>query len=211
MKNNFIAKTFQWLCIGLLVTFGLGYAITLNEQVIYALFSNYTIIIILEIAVGFIFSLMINKMSNTTAKILYLLYAGLSGVTFSTIFLVFEMSSILWVFLATAIIFGIFSFVGQKIKIDLSGFGTFLLIALLSMLILSIINIFLLNNALNMTISLVSILIFTGYIVFDMNRITRMNELNLDEKYAIFGAFQLYLDIINIIIDLLNLSGRKKD
>ena len=211
MKNNFIAKTFQWLCIGLLVTFGFGYAITLNEQVIYALFSNYTIIIILEIAVGFIFSLMINKMSNTTAKILYLLYAGLSGVTFSTIFLVFEMSSILWVFLATAIIFGIFSFVGQKIKIDLSGFGTFLLIALLSMLILSIINIFLLNNALNMTISLVSILIFTGYIVFDMNRITRMNELNLDEKYAIFGAFQLYLDIINIIIDLLNLSGRKKD
>ena len=211
MKNNFIAKVFQWLCIGLLITFGLGYAITLNEQLTYTLLSNIGLIAIIEIIVGIAFSFLIHKISNTTAKILYIVYAALSGITFSTIFLVFEMSSILWVFFATAIIFGIFSYIGKKIKIDLSGFGTFLLISLLGMIILTIINLFILNKALDMTICLVSILIFVGYIVFDINRIIKMSQLNLDEKYAIFGAFELYLDIINIITDLLGLSGQRKD
>ena len=211
MKNKFISKVFQWLCIGLLITFGLGYSITLNEQLTYTLLSNYTLIAIIEVIVGIAFSLLINKMSNTTAKILYIIYAALSGITFSTIFLVFKMSSILWIFLATAIIFGIFSYVGKKIKIDLSGFGTFLLISLFGIIILTIINLFLLNKALDMTICLVSLLIFTGYIVFDINRIIKMSQYNLDEKYAIFGAFQLYLDIINIITDLLGLGGERKD
>lgn len=211
MKNKFIAKVFQWLCIGLLITFGLGYTITLNEQLTYTLLSNIGLIAIIEVIVGIVFSFLIHKMSNTTAKILYIVYAALSGITFSTIFLVFEISSILWVFLATAIIFGIFSYIGKKIKIDLSGFGTFLLISLFGMIILTIINFFLLNKALDMTICLVSILIFVGYIVFDMNRIIKMSKLNLDEKYAIFGAFELYLDIINIITDLLGLGGERKD
>lgn len=211
MKNKFISKVFLWLCIGLLVTFGLGYVITLDEELTYNLLSNYRIIAIIEIIVGITFSFLINKMSNTTAKLLYLLYAALSGVTFSTIFLVFEMSSILWVFLATAIIFGVFAFIGSKIKVDLSGFRSFLLISLLSMIVLTFINLFVLNKALDLTICFVSLLIFTGYIVFDINRIIKISGMNLDEKYAIFGAFELYLDIINIITDLLGLSGKRKD
>jgi len=211
MKNNFISKVFQWLFIGLLVTFGLGYAITLNTEITLTLLENFGIVALAELIVGFILSLAINKMSNKTAKLLYLAYAALSGVTFTVIFLAFEASSILWVFLATAVIFGLFAFIGKKIKIDLSGFGTFLLISLLGMLVLTIINMFILNEALDLTICFVSIFIFVGYIVFDINRIMKMNEMNLDEKYAIFGAFQLYLDIINIIIKLLKLFGKSRD
>ena len=87
----------------------------------------------------------------------------------------------------------------------------FLTIALLGMIVLSIINIFVLNEALDMTVTFVSILIFSGYIIFDINHIIKMSDAQLEEKYAIFGAFQLYLDIINIIIDLLRLLGNHRD
>ena len=211
MKNNFISKVFQWLALGLVVTFGLGYAITLSEDVVITVVNSLGIIAILELVAGFCLSLLINKISDTMAKILYLLYAALTGVTFSTIFLSFEMSSIIYVFLATAIIFGLFGFIGKKIKMDLSGFGTFLLISLLGMIILEIVNLFILNQALDMTVSLVTVLIFVGYIVFDINRIIKLEVMNPDEKYAVFGAFQLYLDIINIIIRLLRLFGKNRD
>lgn len=211
MKNKFISKVFLWLCIGLLISFGLGYAITLNEDIMITLLNNFTIVAIAEIIIGIVFSFRLTKMSDTTAKILYLVYSALTGVTFTTIFLIFELSSIIWVLFATAIIFGIFALIGSKLKIDLSGFGTFLLIALLGMIVLTLINLFLLDSALDMTICFVSILIFAGFIAYDMNRIIKLSKLELQEKYAVFWAFQLYLDIINIILDLLNLTGSRRD
>ena len=210
MKNNFISSVFRWLFIGLAITFGIGYAITLNENLVYNLLMNWTLIIVAELLVGLGLSIFINKMSDSTAKFLYLVYAALTGVTFSVIFLAFEVTSILWVFVATAVIFGIFGLIGKNIKIDLSGFGTFLLISLLGMLVLALINAFVANAALDLTICFVTLLIFVGYIVFDINRIMRLSNSQLDEKYAIFWAFQLYLDIINIIIKLLRLFGKRK-
>ena len=210
MKNNFISSVFRWLFIGLAITFGIGYAITLNENLVYNLLMNWTLIIVAELLVGLGLSIFINKMSDSTAKFLYLVYAALTGVTFSVIFLAFEITSILWVFVATAVIFGIFGLIGKNIKIDLSGFGTFLLISLLGMLVLALINAFVANAALDLTICFVTLLIFVGYIVFDINRIMRLSNSQLDEKYAIFWAFQLYLDIINIIIKLLRLFGKRK-
>ena len=211
MKNQFLSKVFLWLGIGLFVSFGLGYAITLDLDLLFTLIDNFTIITTLEIVIAIVFSLMLNKLSDTVAKILYLVYSALTGVTFSVIFMAFEMSSILWVLLATAIIFGVFALIGSKLKIDLSGFGTFLLIALFGMIILSLINMFVLDAALDMTICFVSILIFSGFITYDINRILKLSKFQIEEKYAVFWAFQLYLDIINIILDLLNLGGKRKD
>lgn len=210
MKNNFISSVFKWLFLGLVVTFGIGYAITLNDDLVYTLLTNWTIIIIVELLVGLGLSIFINKISDTTAKVLYLIYAALTGITFAVIFLAFEMTSILWVLVATAVIFGIFGFIGKKIKMDLTGFGTFLLISLLGMLVLGFINIFIANEALDLTVCFVSLLIFVGYVVFDINRIMKLRDQQLDEKYAVFWAFQLYLDIINIIIKLLRLFGKRK-
>lgn len=211
MKNNYVSKVFQWLAIGLIVTFGLGYLLTLNEAVIDMVYNSYLIIIIAEVISGFGLSIFINKMSTSTAKVLYLLYAALTGVTFMSVFLAFDVASIMWVFLATAIIFGVFGLIGKSLKIDLSGFGTFLLIALLGMLVLTLINVFVANETLDLTVCFVSILIFSGYITFDINHIMKIGNVQIDEKYAIFGAFQLYLDIINIILDLLRIFGRRDD
>lgn len=211
MKNKFLSKVFLWLCIGLLISFGLGFAITLNEDILIFLLNNFTIITLIEIIIAIVFSFRLHKMSNTTAQILYLVYSALTGVTFSVIFLTFEVSSILWVLFSTAIIFGVFALIGSKLKMDLSGFGTFLLISLLSMIVLTLVNLFVLDSALDMTISFVSILIFAGFITYDINRIIKLSKLQLQDKYAIFWAFQLYLDIINIILDLLNLKGSRRD
>ena len=117
MKNNFISSVFRWLFIGLAITFGIGYAITLNENLVYNLLMNWTLIIVAELLVGLGLSIFINKMSDSTAKFLYLVYAALTGVTFSVIFLAFEVTSILWVFVATAVIFGVFGLIGKNIKI----------------------------------------------------------------------------------------------
>ena len=211
MNNNFVSKVFQWLAIGLFVTFGCGYVLTLNEDVIVAVANSYLFIAIAEIVLAIVLSVRIHKMKDSTAKILYLLYAALTGATFMAVFLVYGLTSILWVFLITAIIFGVFGLIGKNIKIKLNGFGTFLLIALTSMILLSIVNMFLLNEALDLTVCLVSILIFCGYIAFDINKIMRMKDMQLDEKYAVISAFELYLDIINIILDLLRLLNRNND
>ncbi len=213
MKNNFISKVFSWLFIGLLIAFGTGYFITTNDAAIDFMLvgSGYYLAIIVELISGFGLSIFISKMSDTVAKILYLLYSAVTGVTMAALFLIFETSSIIWVLLATALIFGIFSLVGSKLKINLSGWGTFLLITLISIIVLEIINIFVMNQALDFTICVVGIVIFVGYIIFDINRIIQMRDMNLEDKYAIFAAFQLYLDIINIIVYLLRLFGRRND
>lgn len=213
MKNNFISKVFSWLFIGLLISFGTGYFISTNDAAIEFMLvgSGYYLTIIAELAAGLGLSIFIHKISDTLAKVFYLLYSALTGTTIAALMLIFEASSIIWVLLATAIIFGIFSIVGSKIKIDLSGWGTFLLITLISIIVLEIINIFAMNQTLDFTICVVGVVIFVGYIIFDINRIIKMKDMDLEDKYAIFAAFQLYLDIINIIIYLLRLFGRRND
>ena len=89
MKNQFLSKVFLWLGIGLFVSFGLGYAITLDVDLLFTLIDNFTIITILEIVIAIVFSLMLNKLSDIVAKILYLVYSALTGVTFSVIFMAF--------------------------------------------------------------------------------------------------------------------------
>lgn len=211
MKNNFVSEVFKWLYLGLFVTFGLGYLFTLNYDLAYMLLSNFQVIAIAELIVGLVFILLFNRLSETTAKVLYLVYAALTGVTFTAIFIAFQVESILWIFLAAAVIFGVFGFIGKNIKMDLTGFGSFLLMSLLGMLALMLVNVFLGNNTLDLTICFVTLVIFIGYVVFDVNRIMKLGKLNPDEKLAVFWAFQLYLDIINIILKLIRLFGKRKN
>ena len=117
--------------------------------------------------------------------------------------------SIIWIFLATSIIFGLFAYIGKNLNIDLRKFGIYLLIALLSVIVLEIINIFVMNNTLDMVLCVVGILIFTMYIAYDINVIC--NYYDDSDNMAILGAFNLYLDFINIFIKLLRLFGESRN
>lgn len=151
-------------------------------------------------------------MSSTAAMISYIVYTLLTGVTFSILFIVFEVSSILFVFLATAIVFGIFALIGAKTKLNLASYGTFLLVALLSLIVLEVINMFMLNGTVDIVLCIVGIVIFIGYIAYDMQKIKVFAEAGEgNTNLAILGAFELYLDFINLFIKLLRLFGKERD
>lgn len=214
LDNAFFSKVFMWLFVGLLVTFTSGALLIYNTDLLRLVFSGsgYVIIIVLQLALCIFLSVRIHKMSPLAAKIIYLLYSFLTGLTFSSIFLIFAIDSILFVFLVTAVLFGIFALIGKYSKIDLSKYSTFLFIGLVGVILLEIVNMFLMNNTLDMVACIISIVIFLGYVAWDIQRIKYMNDANMtSDNMAIIGAFELYLDFINLFIDLLRLFGKNRD
>ena len=212
MRNELTCKIFKYLGLGLLTTFLVGYFSSINMTVA-SLLNNFIVLLILvasELIIAFTLAIKIKDMSNNTAVILYFSYAILTGLTLSSIFIVYEITSIIYVFLASAIIFIIFAFIGKNINIDLSKLGTFLFIGLLSIIILEIINIFLLSGSLNMVLSTITLFVFTLYIAYDINYSIKLIKYKDSDNVAVYGAFQLYLDFINIFIRLLNLFGKRK-
>lgn len=218
MDNEIFSKIFRWLFVGLLVTFGIAYITLVNVMNNYnlavKLFSGgtYWLIAIAEVVIALILGVRIYKMKGSTAKVLYLLYCALTGLTFSTIFIAYQLTSIIYVFLATAIILGIFSYFGKSTKIDLTKFGTYLFMSLIGIIILEIINIFWLNSTLNMILCIVSLVVFMMYIAYDIQKVKLLSSMGVpEENLAIMGAFRLYLDFINIFIRLLQLFGDRRD
>ncbi len=212
MNNNILTKVYNWFGIGLLITFITAYITSTNKALTELIFSNpkvVILIIILELVCAIALPLRIRKISKNTAIILYTIYTFLTGLTFSSIFILYELTSIIWIFLATSIVFFILAFLGKNTKLNIRGIGTILLVLLLSIIILEIINIFIMNNTLNLVICVMSLIIFMGYVFYDINKISNYYE--DDDKIAILGAFEIYLDFINIFIRLLQLFGNRRD
>ena len=211
MDNEIISKVFRYLGLGLIVTFLIAYFVSMNEFLLGLLFGTggYIVIFILQIICTLWLSLGIRRMSSNTALMLYLGYSALTGLTFSTVFVLFDISSVCYVFFATSIIFLVFSYVGKNLDMDLTKIGIYALIGLLSIIVLEVINMFLMNNTLDIAICVVAIMIFVFYISYDIKRIELYSV--DDENMAIFGAFNLYLDFINIFIRLLRLFGKRRD
>ena len=213
-NNSFYSKVFGWLFVGILVTFVSAYLVSNSYDILDLIFnkSGYWVVIIAQFGLCIFLSARIHKMSQTTAIISYVLYTLLTGVTLSSLLLIFEMGSIIFVFLATALVFGIFALIGAKTKMNLASYGTFLLVALVSLIVLEIINMFMLNNTVDMVLCIVGIVIFIGYIAYDMQHIKAIKEAGENStNLAILGAFELYLDFINLFIKLLRLFGKERD
>ena len=213
MNNKIYSKVFMWMFIGLLVTFLTGIYTSTNVDALEVIFnkSGYWILLIVELGLAIFLSARIHKMSPTTARICYLLYTFFTGLTFSSIFIVYKIESIMLVFLVTAILFLIFAIIGKTTKVDLTKISTILLMALLGVIVCTIINIFLQNSTFDMILSGISVLIFLGFIAYDIQKIKRLDGWVNEENLAVIGAFELYLDFINIFLDLLNLFGNSKD
>ena len=212
--NKLISKSFLWMFVGLLVTFLTGFYVSTSEVMIENIFASslFYILIILEFVLVIFFSARIHKMSSTAAKICFLLYSFVSGLTFSSIFIVFQVSSIIFIFLVTAVVFGIFGLIGYKTNIDLTKAGTYLLMALIGVIFVSIINIFINSDSVSFILSILVLIIFMGFTAYDVQKIKRYAESGMNnEVLSIYGAFELYLDFINIFIKLLQLFGRSRD
>ena len=214
-KQTLLSKVFMWMFIGLLVTFLTGYVVSLNPNMLLGLFGGvgYVFCVICELLLVIFLSARISKMSPTTAKVSFLLYSFVTGLTFASIFIVYELTSIIYVFLITALVFGVFAFIGSSTKLDLTKTGTYLLMALLSVLICTILNMFIKSSSFDFVISVISVLIFFGFTAYDVQRVLRLYDNNVlpEENLAIYGALDLYLDFINIFLELLKFFGKDND
>ena len=159
-------------------------------------------------------SFRINKMSVGAAQASFLVYAALIGATFASLFLVYTMASIAQVFFITAATFGAMSLWGYTTRTDLSGFGHFLFMGLIGLVIASVVGIFWHNTMLQWVISVAGVLIFTGLTAYDTQSIKESYSVNDDGtvagRKAIYGALRLYLDFINLFLMLLRLMGNRR-
>ena len=214
-NNSFYASVFRWLALGLAITFGAGYLLYYQfpEMLIKLMGGAYFVILIAELILVIAFRVSISKMNFTTSLICYALYSLLTGFTVAVLFAMFEGGSIISIFLVTAVVFALFGFIGSKLKMPLNKFGAFLIIGLIALVILELINIFLLNNTLEMVLCVIGIVIFIGFIMFDFNRIQAYVDqgTGFDNTLALHFAFELYLDFINTFIKLLQLFGKRRD
>lgn len=209
-KNNVLTSAFVWLFVGLLICFGTSYFCSNYAANIYSK-SNIIIFIVLELGIALAFGFLIKKMPPIVAKILYILYTAVTGLSLTGIFLVYTSESIAYVFLATSIIFAAFAILGKTTKIDLTKWGIYLLVALIAIIIISVINIFIGSSTLYMIISIATILVFSAYVAYDVNMALNKTFLMDTENKGIYCAFQLFLDFINLFIELLRLFGKSKD
>ncbi len=215
MKNNLISKTFLWMCFGLLVTFATGYLTSTSEIMLENIFLNnwtYIILIIVELILVIVLSARVMKMNPATAKVCFLLYSFVSGLTFASIFVVFNVESIILIFLVTAIFFAILALIGYTTNIDLTKMGIYLFIGLIAVVVVSLINIFIGSSMLELILSIIIIAIFIGYTIYDVQKIKYLENSGLPEdNLAIYGALDLYLDFINLFLRLLQIFGRSDD
>jgi len=212
--NELLGKVFFRMFLGLLAT-AIVAAYTFYSGLLedFVARGGYVFCLIAELVVVMVFSFGFRKFSAGVVTALFYGYAILTGVTFSSLFVLFELNSIVYAFVGTAAIFGILAYIGKNTTKDLTHFGTILTVTLIVGLIVSLINIFLGFGALEIALDWLILAIFMGFTVYDMNKITNIQNEDImdDEHLYVYGAMELYLDFINIFIRILYLFGNRRN
>lgn len=216
-----INRTFAWMALGLFLTAIFAYYISASHFYLYLInprggISGLGIIfMLLPLALTFLLQFAYDKFSYSAMVAWFLTVTSAHGITLSTIFLVYEMSSIIGVFFIAAGIFLSMAIYGLVTKHNLSNLGMFATMVLFGVIIIQLINMFMRSNALSMGIAFISVIIFSALTAYDIQNIRSiLSEMAYNneerEKMSIFGAFQMYINFLNIFLNLLRLLGNKK-
>ncbi len=213
--GNVMNRVYGFMFLGLLITAGVAFYVATSEAVLGFIFSHTSIFLILLI-VEFILVLVLSsaaaKMSSGMALTMFILYSTLNGLTFSVIFLIYELGSIAQVFGITALIFGAMSFYGLTTKKDLTRIGSIAVFGLFGIIIASIMNIWIKSAGMDLIITYIGIVIFLVLTAYDTKRIKEVYEYhNGAGNIAIMGALILYLDFINLFLRLLRILGKNRN
>ena len=211
-------KVYVWMTLALVITGVTAYGVATSPGLMMAIATNKLLfwgLIIAEFGLVLAISAAINKLSLTTATLLFVLYSVINGATLSFIFAIYTMSSIASVFFITAGTFAVMAFIGYTTKKDLTSMGKILLMALIGIIIATVVNIFLKSTGLEMIVSYLGVLIFVGLTAYDSQKIKQMLLMAPDagegaQKLALLGALSLYLDFVNLFIYLLRIFGRRE-
>ncbi|MBQ9649368.1 MAG: Bax inhibitor-1/YccA family protein [Prevotella sp.] len=211
-------KVYVWMTLALVITGVTAYGVANSPGLMMAIVTNRLLfwgLIIAEFGLVVAISAAINRLSLTTATLLFVLYSVINGATLSFIFAIYTMSSIASVFFITAGTFAVMAVIGYTTKKDLTSMGKILLMALIGIIIATVVNIFLKSTGLEMIVSYLGVLIFVGLTAYDSQKIKQMLLMAPDagegaQKLALLGALSLYLDFVNLFIYLLRIFGRRE-
>ena len=212
-------KVYLWMTLALVITGFTAWGVASNPGLIYSIVTNRILfwgLVIAELALVWIISGAINRLSLTTATLLFVLYSIINGTTLSVIFLAYTLTSIANVFFITAGTFAVMAFIGYTTKTDLTSLGKILFMALIGLILATIVNIFMGSSMLNMIVSYAGVVIFVGLTAYDSQKIKNMlyEADNMDDnaqKIALLGSLTLYLDFINLFLYLLRIFGNNRD
>ena len=220
--RSYMLKVYNYMASGVLLT-GIVALLFANTGLVNTLFNAetgsptllYWVALFAPLGIVFGLSFGINRMSAATAQLLFWGYAGLLGVSLSTLFLVYTGVSIAQTFFAVAVAFMALSLWGYTTKKDLSGWGSFLLMGVVGIFVAMLINIFLRSPAMDLAISAIGVLVFAGLTAYDTQKIKSIyfevaGHGELMAKTAIIGALNLYIDFINMFLFLLRFMGNRE-
>ena len=217
ISQRFITAVYGWMVAALAISGIAAFAVFNSETLLYFIFgSRFTFLglIIAELALVFILSAGIRRMSFPAAAASFVIYSIVNGLTLSSVLFVYTGTSIVRIFVITALMFGAMSVYGATTKSSLQSAGKYLMMALIGLIIASLVNLFMRSSSLDWLISFVTVGVFTGLTAYDTQKITtaaRYAQDNDDfKKIAIIGALELYLDFINIFLALLRLFGKRR-
>ena len=210
-------KVYVWMTLALLLTAITAFGVATSPTLLTTIYSSRVVmwgLIFAEFALVIAISGAINKLSLSTATLLFILYSVLNGATLSAIFVIYTNLAIVKAFIVSAGTFGAMAVFGYTTKRDLSTIGRIMFMLLIGIIIASIVNIFLKSGAFDYIISFIGVAVFTGLTAWDSQTITKMlmNQYDMSEnsqKIALLGALNLYLDFINLFLYLLRIFGRK--
>lgn len=212
-------KVYSWMAMALVITGVTAYYVAHSETLLTAIVTNQILfwgLVIAELGLVIGLSAAINKLSLTTATLMFVLYSLINGATMSFIFLAYTASSVTNVFLITAGTFAAMAAFGYFTKTDLTSLGKILMMALIGVIIATIVNIFTKSEGLTVILNYVGVLVFVGLTAYDSQKIKQMLQTAPDasessQKIALLGALSLYLDFINLFLYLLRILGSRRD
>jgi uncharacterized protein len=213
--RSYMLSVYNYMASGVLLT-GIVALLFASSGLAQQLLSTPLRWVIMLAPLGFVFAMSfgMNRMKTSTLQALFWAFAVVMGLSMSSIFLVFTGASIAQTFFAVAVAFLALSLWGNTTKKDLSGFGTFLIMGVVGLLVVMIANIFIQSTALHMAISAIGVLLFAGLTAYDTQKIKSMYAYvagtDMMGKVVIMGALNLYLDFINMFTFLLNFLGNRE-
>lgn len=222
-SRKFLANVFIWMFVALGISAAFAYLFATNNALQQLMvnqethqFSGFAYLAMFSpLAFVLIISFGLNRISYPVLSLLFLAYSALTGISLSFILLAFTASSVLGVFITTSVVFAIMAIAGYTTKMDLTKFGSILIMFLIGIVVASLVNMFLHNEGLDMIISYIGVAVFVGLTAYDVQKLKQIGSGVMygdatASKMALMGGLTLYLDFINLFLFLLRLFGRRR-
>ena len=219
--NVLLKGVYEWMMVGLLVSGLSAFMVVHSTTLLHIIFGNpYMIWVLFLIELGLVIAISagINKMDVSTARVLFILFSVVDGMTLASIFIVYTEASIATTFFIAAATFGVMSLYGYFTDTDLSSWGNLLFAALIGLIIAMIVNFFLQSAAFEWWLSVIGVILFVGLTAYDTQKIKALGEAMAEGndaqslgRVAVVGALTLYLDFINLFILMLEFFGNRRD